>query len=56
MKINALVLLGFSGAGKDTIASHFPFSTNIKFAALTKEIVAKVWCVDAAKLEDKEWS
>jgi len=55
LKVNALVLLGVSGSGKDTIASQFPSSTNIKFAALTKEIVARVWGVDADKLEDKEW-
>jgi hypothetical protein len=55
MSINALVLLGFSGAGKDTIASHFPSSSNIKFSALTKLLVARAFGVEEEKLEDKEW-
>jgi hypothetical protein len=55
MSINALVLLGFSGAGKDTIASHFPNSSNIKFSALTKNLAARVFGVEADKMEDKEW-
>jgi hypothetical protein len=55
MSITALVLLGVSGAGKDTIASHFPNSSNIKFSALTKILVARAFGVEEEKLEDKEW-
>jgi len=56
---DSLVLLGYSGAGKDTLASllerEFPGCSIVKFAALIKKLVAKLWGVDPSLLEDKQW-
>jgi len=57
---DSLVLLGYSGAGKDTLASllerEFPGCTiTIKFSCLTKQLVAKLWGVDPCMLENKQW-
>lgn len=55
-----LVLLGYSGAGKDTIASAlsslYPgLTANVKFSELTKRIIANLYGVEYEKLNDKDW-
>lgn len=56
---NALVLLGYSNTGKDTIAallsSRFTGVTNAKFSALTKQILADVCGVPVSMMEDRQW-
>jgi hypothetical protein len=56
---NALVLLGYSNTGKDTIAtmlgSRLTGVTNAKFSALTKQLLADVCGVSADMMENREW-
>jgi hypothetical protein len=55
------VLLGYSGVGKDTLASLLEREFTgcsiiiIKFSCLTKQLVAKLWGVDPSLLENKQW-
>lgn len=56
---NALVLLGYSNTGKDTIAAlltnRFTGVTNAKFSALTKQMLADVCNVPVDMMEDRQW-
>lgn len=59
MKLDAIVLLGYSGVGKDTtfaaLDSLCPHVfTNVKFGRLAKELTAKAFDIDVSELEDKE--
>ena len=55
----ALVLLGYSGVGKDTLAGllqyHQPRTTVHKFSAFTKALVSSALDVPKSYLEDKVW-
>lgn len=54
----AIVLLGYSGSGKDTIAEYLHNSygfTNVKFGRMHKEITAYIFNCDLSQLEDKKW-
>lgn len=56
----AIVILGYSGVGKDTLAqslikAHPSMFQVVKFSGLAKEIVAEFFIEPIAKLEDKEW-
>lgn len=60
MSSYALVLLGYSGIGKDTIfreinASFPSCAINVKFSALSKRLVADAFGVGSYTLEDKEF-
>lgn len=55
---DAIVLLGFSGVGKDTtfaeIDKRYPDKfTNVKFGALAKDLTAKAFGIDVSDVEDK---
>lgn len=56
---NAIVLLGFSGAGKDTHANMLVEEcsgvVNAKFGAFNKHIVAKLFKVPPSMLDDHTW-
>jgi hypothetical protein len=58
-KCDAIVLLGVSGAGKDTIAQRLLQDYNqlklVKFSALPKLIVASLFKATVENLENKEW-
>lgn len=56
---NAIVILGYSGVGKDTLANMLAEDiaevVNAKFGAFNKEIVATLFKVPATFLDDHEW-
>jgi hypothetical protein len=59
MKPPALVLIGYSGVGKDTLANllaarYSGISTH-KFSGFTKSLVASALSVPKSYLEDKSW-
>ena len=59
MKHDAIVILGFSGAGKDTTfaalnSAHPGRFTNVKFGALAKQLTANALGISLSVTEDKE--
>ena len=58
MSYNALVLLGYSGVGKDTIANLLitddKRKVNVKFSALTKRLIERAFDYPTGALEDKQ--
>ena len=54
-----LVLIGYSGVGKDTLANllaaRYSGITIHKFSGFTKSLVASALCVPKSYLEDKHW-
>lgn len=57
--MNALVLLGYSKSGKDTIANllsqKYVGVVNAKFSLLTKEILSRLFKVPVSMMEDRQW-